>query len=471
MGGGIAGMIAAVRAATAGRRVIVLERGEAERYLCNSRVTGGVFHICLKDIYSDEGELERAIMDVSGGTARPSLAKAVARDGKRVVKWLAGHGTRFMRASPEPFHNVALAPPALVRVGLQFEGRAGDVLLRNLESILVRHSGLVLRGHIAERLLAGAGGSCAGLEGRVEDGTFVVNARHTLVADGGFQLDLERVRETITPEPDKVLQRSARSGLGHGLRMAVAFGAGTTRLDGFYGHVMAREAIRNDQLWPYPWLDDILATAIIVGADGRRFVDEGGGGVYVANRIAALPDPLSTTVIFDQSMWDQASKARALPPNPNLEKNGGTILRGATLAELGAKLGLPTGVLPAELDGYNAAVRSGCLQALTPARSEARGKALPIVKPPFHAAPACAGMTYTMGGIAIDAACRVLSPSGAPIDGLLAAGTTTGGIEGGDRAGYVGGLVKSAVTGLRSAEYVLGELPDNDPFYTNPRII
>lgn len=460
MGGGIAGMIAAVRAATAGRRVIVLERGRDDRYLCNSRVTGGVFHICLKDIHSDEGELERAIMDVSGGTARPDLAQAVARDGKRVVKWLAGHGTRFMRASPEPFHNVALAPPALVRVGLQFEGRAGDVLLRNLESILVRHGGIVLRGHTAERLIGGPGGACAGVEGQADGGPFVVTARHTLVADGGFQLDLDRVRDNITPDPAKVLQRSARSGLGHGLRMAVAFGAATTRLDGFYGHVMARAAIGDDRLWPYPWLDDILATAVIVGADGRRFVDEGGGGVYVANRIAALPDPLSTTVIFDGAMWDAASKARALPPNPNLEKNGGTVVRGATFEELGRKLGLPEGVLAAELDAYNEAVRRGTLAALALPRSEERGRALPIVKPPFLAAPACAGMTYTMGGIAIDAACRVLSPGGAPVEGLLAAGTTTGGLEGGDRAGYVGGLVKSAVTGLRAAEHVLGELRD-----------
>ena len=113
-------------------------------------------------------------------------------------------------------------------VGLQFEGRAGDVLLRNLESILVRNGGIVLRGHVAEQLLAGTGGSCVGIQGRTENGAFVVMAKHTLVADGGFQMDPVLVRENIAPNPDKVLQRSARSGLGHGLRMAIAFGAGAT---------------------------------------------------------------------------------------------------------------------------------------------------------------------------------------------------------------------------------------------------
>ena len=50
VGGGIAGMITAVRAAQAGRQVLVLERLADDRYLCNTRLTGGVFHCALRDI-------------------------------------------------------------------------------------------------------------------------------------------------------------------------------------------------------------------------------------------------------------------------------------------------------------------------------------------------------------------------------------------------------------------------------------
>ena len=39
-----------------------------------------------------------------------------------------------------------------------------------------------------------------------------------------------------------------------------------------------------------------------------------------------------------------------------------------------------------------------------------------------------------------------------PIDGLYAAGGTTGGLEGGGALGYVGGLIKACVFGLRVAE-------------------
>jgi predicted oxidoreductase len=66
----------------------------------------------------------------------------------------------------------------------------------------------------------------------------------------------------------------------------------------------------------------------------------------------------------------------------------------------------------------------------------------------------CAGITNTMGGIAIDAGGRVLRNDGSAIDGLYAAGGTTGGLEGGgDRVGYVGGLIKACVFGLRAAEH------------------
>jgi fumarate reductase flavoprotein subunit len=64
----------------------------------------------------------------------------------------------------------------------------------------------------------------------------------------------------------------------------------------------------------------------------------------------------------------------------------------------------------------------------------------------------CAGITYTMGGIAIDAEARALSIDGTPIAGLYAAGSTTGGLDGGPDAVYLGGLARAATFGLRAGE-------------------
>ena len=65
-----------------------------------------------------------------------------------------------------------------------------------------------------------------------------------------------------------------------------------------------------------------------------------------------------------------------------------------------------------------------------------------------------ASVTYTMGGISIDGDSRALDRDDRPIPGLYAAGCSTGGLEGGARAGYVGGLTKSAVTGYRAANHI-----------------
>jgi fumarate reductase flavoprotein subunit len=47
-----------------------------------------------------------------------------------------------------------------------------------------------------------------------------------------------------------------------------------------------------------------------------------------------------------------------------------------------------------------------------------------------------------------------LREDGSAIDGLYAAGTTTGGLEGGEPAAYLGGLTKAGVQGLCAAEHI-----------------
>jgi fumarate reductase flavoprotein subunit len=59
-----------------------------------------------------------------------------------------------------------------------------------------------------------------------------------------------------------------------------------------------------------------------------------------------------------------------------------------------------------------------------------------------------------MGGIAIDGECRVIGAEGAAIAGLFAAGSTTGGHEGGPVAGYTGGLGKAMTFGWRAGNCI-----------------
>ena len=85
IGAGIAGLVTANRAAQLGKRVIVLEKGSEDKYLCNSRYAYGTFHIHYTDVGADEALLFGKIEACTEGFARKDLARAVAKDGRRLM--------------------------------------------------------------------------------------------------------------------------------------------------------------------------------------------------------------------------------------------------------------------------------------------------------------------------------------------------------------------------------------------------
>ncbi len=196
VGGGIAGLVAANRAAQLGLRAVVLEQGSEERYLCNSRYTGGSFHVCLRNILSDENTLRQTIFEVTGGFVSDALAGVVAREGRRVVRWLQDEGTRFMRVSGAEHHNFVLAPPGRSRPGLDWEGRAGDVLLRTLEANLVKRGGAVVRNSRGRSLIIEEG-ACRGVVAQQGEHEIRYRTRAVVIADGGFQGNAALVEQHI----------------------------------------------------------------------------------------------------------------------------------------------------------------------------------------------------------------------------------------------------------------------------------
>jgi len=215
---------------------------------------------------------------------------------------------------------------------------------------------------------------------------------------------------------------------------------------------MSRDATADDRLWPYPQIDAVATAAIVVDRAGKRLLDEGLGGISITNDLARLDDPLCGTVICDAAIWDTAGRAAQIPPNPQLEMAGGTLHRADTIEELARLASLDAAVLAETVTAYNEAVRNGAPATLSPLRSTKSGIPHPIETAPFFAIPICAGITNTMGGIAIDGNGRVRRRDGSAIEGLYAAGGCTGGLEGGGAFGYVGGLIKACVFGLRAAE-------------------
>src|SRR5438552_1369395 len=92
IGAGIAGLVTANRAAQLGRRVVVLEKSTEDKYLCNSRYAYGTIHINYSDMEASEDSLMARIEAATDGSARDDLARAVAKDVRRLTQWLKSEG-------------------------------------------------------------------------------------------------------------------------------------------------------------------------------------------------------------------------------------------------------------------------------------------------------------------------------------------------------------------------------------------
>ena len=449
IGGGFAGLTAANRAAERGLKPILLEAGAEELYRCNSRIATGALHVASHGPREPAADLLAAIMDATGGAARRDLAEAMAKNAPATLDWIESFGIEFGN-HPRRMNGVPMiAPLREFRAGLDWEGSGPNLFLQLLAEKLVERGGEMRCGWRAIRILR-EDGRIAGVVADGPLGQETIRAAAVVVADGGFQADPELVGRHISPAPEKLHRRNAGTGVGDGMRMATGIGAATVGLRTFYGHVLSRDAMDgNPMLWPYPQVDVICAQGIVVDPAGRRFADEGHGGIHVANEIARLADPLSATAVFDSTVWEDARTTDNVPPNPSLPDNGGTVIGAGDIATLAQRAGIDPAGLAATVDAFNAGAAS-----LRPRRTTSTYRAQPIRVPPFYAIPLCAGITVTSGGLAADGKARVLDTEDAPIPGLFAAGSTVGGLEGGPADGYAGGLMKALCLGLIAGDSV-----------------
>jgi fumarate reductase flavoprotein subunit len=460
IGGGFSGLVAACRAAELGLSVAVLEARGEDRYPCSSRYATGAANVMGLPIMSEPDRLFAAITNGSGRNANPAVARAVADNGKRAIAWLSQQGAQFtsrVLRHDQPGQQV-LAPVRAETAGLDWEDRGADRLMRRLEQNLAQRSSVLMRGVKVEGL-AVEDGACVGIEA-VRDGTrFVISSKAVVVADGGFAANPEMVAQYITPRADRVLARVGPGAKGDGIRMAEKAGAAVGGFGAFYGHIHHASAMTDARQWPYPHLDAAAEIGIVVGPDGQRFTDEGLGGVCVANAIAHLPDPLSAFLIIDDAIWNaEPALTTTVPANPAMVDAGGELLSAPDVERLAALTELPADQLARSIAQHNDAVGSNDFATLAVPRSMRKHKPMPIRTAPFHAIPLCAGITGTMGGVVINERAQAQKPDGTNFRGLYAVGTPVAGLEGGPRAGYVGGLSKAFILGMLAAEHMASVL-------------
>ena len=231
-----------------------------------------------------------------------------------------------------------------------------------------------------------------------------------------------------------MLLRSNRASTGDGLHAALAAGAALSEsMDGFYGHLISSPS----DVWTpgvYTRLSQYHSgTCALVNVAGDVFRPPFDNDHY--NTQWTLKQPEGRAVlVMDQFRYEHQEAPTTIADPVNrfdiAVEHGAHAAVAPTLDELGAKIaewGFAGDRLPDAIAAFNA---------------DATEERPALVEPPYYALEVRPAITFTHGGVKIDAHARVQSADGKVIPGLLAAGADAGGVFDG---GYGGGLAAAGV--------------------------
>jgi len=448
VGAGLAGFTAAVCASEQGSKVLLVDKSTGELGDGNVLMASGSLRAGGKSPKTGAKELYDFVM--AEGVGFPDLVNSWSQTCSRAIDWLKTVGVEIEESAPG---RIWLKQQSEISYGPVYKKDVGPRAIATLKQKLLDAGGQYSKGIEGVELIV-ENKRVVGLVGKRSGTPIELRARATVLATGGFAANKELVKKFIGPNADRCKLRGSKQDTGDGLRMATEIGAKAVNLKYFYGHLIARKALTDDRFWPYPRLDSFVDEGIIVDASGHRFVDEGRGDVAVANELSRAEDPTGATLIFDGTSWDASrnspsSTSLAIPPpNPWMIDNGAEIFADDTIEGLARKLGINTENLSRTIANYNNAIGAHDTKAL-PVTRTGNPK---VLRPPFYGLRVVSGITFTMGGIAIDGKGRALDLNDQPIAGLYAAGDAIGGLMGGYRGGYTGGLMQAIVTGILAGE-------------------
>ena len=427
VGGGMAGMTAAAYAAEQGRTVLVVEKqGEIGG---SARLSGGGLwtaadYETLREVNPlGDAALARVLIDgydAAGGFIESLGASITPR---------------------EPYVGTQSFP------GVRRHLDVADYMAR-CRSCVQAAGGWIVANSTVTGLHLGpngvTGGTVSGPDGEVD-----VQARWTLLATGGFQNDPALRARYLGAQAKTLAVRSNPASDGQGLRLGESVGAVTSpHMSGWYGHTIPSPvALPLAPVDFLPYAQFYLSPrALLLNRQGARFTDESRGYYLNAQAVAALPDARAL-LLFDDRLRKADSDLYGVDRYDFAQRRGARVATADNWDDLGKAVeawGFHGAAAAAK--AFDAAIASGA--SLDPERADACER---LNTPPYYAMEVQPAITFTHGGLRIDARARVLDADGKPIQGLLAAGADAGGVY---HRAYAGGLAMSSVFGMTAARTV-----------------
>ncbi len=453
VGGGNAALCAAISARQGGASVLVLEaapkfyRGGNTRHTRNMRCAHDAATDTLSGPYLEE-EFWEDLLRVTGGNTNEQLARYMIAQSKEMLTWIAEQGVRFQ--------------PSLG--GTLSLGRTNSFFLGGGRAML---NALYLT---AEKLGIDICYDTEVTDLDIQDGRFrsatvssggthaTVRAKALVAASGGFEANIEWLKEYWGPPAENFLIRGTAYNKGRVLKTLLGKGVEPIG-DPTQCHAVAIDARA-------PKFDggiitrlDCVVFGIVVNKLAQRFYDEGEDiwpkrYAIWGRLVAQQPDQIAY-IIFDDPKLTLFMPS-LYPP-----------ISAPTLAELAGKLSLDADTLEKTVSEFNAAVQPGTLNSdildgcrtkgLTPDKTN---WAKPLDKGPFHAYPVRPGITFTYLGTRVNREARMLMTGGAPALNMFAAGEImAGNVLGKGYAAGIGmtiGSVFGRIAGREAARHARG---------------
>jgi tricarballylate dehydrogenase len=451
IGGGNAALCAAISARRTGASVLVLEgapkfyRGGNTRHTRNMRCAHDAATDILTGPYT-EAEFWDDLLRVTGGQTDEELARHMIAESKDILNWIVEQGVRWQ--------------PSLG--GTLSLGRTNSFFLGGGRAML---NALYLT---AERLGVDILYDAEVLDLKIEDGMFLsatlkqpihgnvdVRASALVAAAGGFEANIEWLKEYWGDAADNFLIRGTPYNRGSILKMLLARGVQEVG-DPTQCHAVAIDARA-------PKFDggiitrlDCVVFGVVVNKQAVRFYDEGEDiwpkrYAIWGRLVAAQPDQIAY-IIFDATSRNSFMPS-LFPP-----------IEAGSIAELAGKLELEPSVLEKTTADFNAAVRPGTFdhtilddcrtEGLTPPKTHWARR---IVTPPYYAYPVRPGITFTYLGTRVNRQARMLMNDGKPAANMFAAGEImAGNVLGKGYAAGIGmtiGSVFGRVAGREAAQH------------------
>lgn len=428
VGGGGAGLCAAITAADAGARVALLEAGRrvgGSTALAGGYVlAGGTAQQRVMGIEDSPEGMLGYIRERNGATIPEDVARRICEEAPRMLEWLGEIGVDFPAerlVSP----NGRMLARAHEPVGF------GAKIVERLDYELSRRTVDLACNTRVEELARASDGSVCG----VRIGSDTITSRAVVLACGGIGGDpglLDRLLPKSRRVGDWRWHVGCESNRGDGLRMAEALGARIAGEDSAL--LLSSPNFHHDlEVIGPDWV-------LMVNTEGQRFVREDGAYWEVSEALEAQADPRGFCIFDHALMLGAEPDARVLealaqgtitlswiPRVLQEQLERGRVLAAPSIASLAAKAALDPVALDAAVARYNALAASG--------QDTDFGKASrclkPIATPPFYAVEVRPSIVIVTGaGPAIDSHARVERTGGGVVTGLYAAGEVTGDVYG-----------------------------------------